>query len=68
MKSVERPIAGRTALEIISRLLGDADAIGTTEVVVRMGNSAQGKSMELFVTTPTRSWSWSTSSTGEPRI
>jgi hypothetical protein len=42
--------------------------LGTTKVLVRVENSAQGKTMELFVTTPTRSWSWSTSSTGEPRI
>ena len=41
--------------------------LGTTKVAVRVENSAQGKTMELFVTTPTRSWSWSTSSTGESR-
>lgn len=73
MKSIEPPIMGRTAWEIISRLLGGVEGamripIDTAEVVVRVGNRAQGKSMELFVTTPTRSWSWSTSSTGEPRI
>lgn len=72
VKSIEPPITGRTAREII-RLLGCVEgsmtiSLGTTKVVVRVGNSAQGKSMELFVTTPTRSWSWSTSSTGEPRI
>lgn len=66
MKSVERPVAGRTALEIMSRLV-DVDEIGRTEVVVRVSNGDPGKRMELFVTTPTRSWSWSTSSTGEPR-
>lgn len=72
MKSIEPPITSRTAREIISRHLGCAEGsmtipLGTTKVVVRVENSAQGKTMELFVTTPTRSWSWSTSSTGESR-
>jgi hypothetical protein len=50
VKSEERPIAGRTALEEIGRLPGNANAIGTTEVVVLVENSAQGKStMELPV-------------------
>lgn len=69
VRPIERRNAGRTALEIISRFLfGDADAVGIAEVVFRVGNRAQGKSMELSVTTPNRSWSWSTSSTEEPRV
>lgn len=69
VKSMEPPITSRTAQEIISRVKGSMTIpLGTTKVVVRVENSDHGKTMELFVTTPTRSWSWSTSSTGEPRI
>jgi len=69
VKSVERPSAGRTTLDtLINILRGVADEVGTTEVVVRTGNGAQGKSKEIFVTTPTWKGSLSRSSTGEPRI
>jgi hypothetical protein len=57
VNSLDRPVAGRTVLEFLSRLV-DVDAI---EVVARVSNRATGKSIDLRVTTPPLSWSLSTS-------
>jgi hypothetical protein len=63
VNSEERP-PSRIA-RIIDGLLGIADAIGITGLVLQVGSSAQGKGTQLLVTTRTGSLSWTTPSAGK---